>query len=136
MIGRQDTGGSMGTKSWVVAGLVCVVAGFSARPTPAAGCDPAGGAEFICGLNGPEDLLRGPETDWVLVSSMGTGKSHLYAVDAKTRTPTALYPADRAREQQDKRTYSACPGPLPKGALDSHGIDLRSKARGKGTVFV
>jgi hypothetical protein len=126
----------MNAKSWVFAGLVCTVAAFSVRPAHAAGCEPAGGAEFICGLNAPEDFVGVPETSWVLVSSMGVGKSHIYAVDSKTRTPVALYPADRAREQQDKKTYAACPGPLAKNSFGSHGIDLRSTGRGKGTVFV
>lgn len=125
----------MNTKAWILAALVCA-AGFSVRPAHAAGCEPKGGAEFICGLNAPEDFVRVPDTNWVLVSSMGEGKSHLYAVDAKTRVPTALFPADGAHEQLDKKTYATCPGPLPKGAFASHGLDLRSKGRGKSTVFV
>jgi sugar lactone lactonase YvrE len=126
----------MNTKSWVFACLVCTVATFSARPAHAAGCEPAGGAQFICGLNAPEDLIGVPNTDWVLVSSMGEGKSHLYAVDAKSHTPTALFPAAGAREQWDKKTYASCPGPLPTGSFAAHGVDLRMKARGKGTVFL
>jgi hypothetical protein len=126
----------MNTKSWLLLGLVCAAAALGARSAHAAGCEPAGGAEFVCGLNAPEDLIDVPHTDWVLVSTMGVGKSHLYAVDAKTHTPVALYPADSAREQQDKKRYGSCPGPLPKSSFGGHGIDLRSTGRGKGTIFV
>jgi hypothetical protein len=125
----------MNMKSWLFVALVGAIGAFSLRPAHAAGCEPAGGAQFICGLNAPEDLIRVPDTDWVLVSSMGEGKSHLYAVDSKTHTPTALYPAAGAREQQDKKTYGSCPGPLPQGAFAAHGLDLRMKGR-KGMVFV
>ena len=124
----------MNTKAWGFALLVCVL-GSNALPAHAAGCEPAGGAEFICGLANPEDLIRVPDTNWVLVSSMGEGNAHLYAVDAKTHAPTSLYPAESAREQQDKKTYSSCPGPLPKGIFGAHGIDLRPKGKGKGTIY-
>jgi hypothetical protein len=126
----------MNTKTWIFVGVICVLGALGVRPAHAAGCEPEGGAQFICGLNAPEDFIAVPNTDWVLVSSMGEGKSHLYAVDAKTRTPTALYPATGARERQDKKTYGSCPGPLPQASFSSHGLDLRMKGRGKGTVFV
>lgn len=123
----------MNTKSWACALLLCA---FALYVSPArAACEPANGAEFICGLNNPEDLIRIPDTQWVLVSSMGEA-SHLYAVDARTHAAVALYPAESAHEQQDKKTYATCPGPLPKGAFGSHGIDLRPKGRGTSTVYV
>jgi hypothetical protein len=121
------------TKSCAFALFLCVLA-FGSVPAQAA-CEAADGAEFICGLASPEDLIRVPDSNWVLVSGMGEGKSHLYAVDAKTRAPTSLYPADNAREQQDKKTYAACPGPLPKGVFGAHGIDVLPKGRGVHTLY-
>jgi hypothetical protein len=124
----------MNTRSCLFVLLVGVLA-LSTMPARGAACDPVGGAEFICGLASPEDLVRLPETQWVLVSAMAEGKSHLYAVDAKTHAPVSLYPVDGAREQQDKKTYASCPGPLPKGTFGAHGIDIRPKGGGMHTLY-
>jgi hypothetical protein len=128
-------GGSMNTKSYVFALLLCTLA-LSAVPAHAAGCDPVDGAEFICGVRNPEDLIRIPDSRWVLVSSMGEGHSHLYAVDSKSRIAVALFPDESAHERWDKKTYGSCPGPLAKGKFDSHGVDLRPGAGGVSTVYV
>jgi len=60
----------MNTKSWVCALLICTAVAFSARPAHSAACEPAGGAELICGLTAPEDIVRVPDTNWILVSSI------------------------------------------------------------------
>ncbi len=124
----------MNMKSCVFALSLCALA-LCASPARAA-CEAADGVEFICGLANPEDLIRVPDSRWVLVSSMDDGMSHLYAVDAQTHEQMVLYPADSAREAQDKKTYARCPGPLPKGVFGSHGVDLRTKQRGLHTVYV
>lgn len=123
----------MNTKPYAFALLLCTFA-LGAVPAHAA-CEGADGAEFICGLAAPEDLIRVPETQWALVSGMAEGKSHIYAVDAKTRVPTSLYPVQGAREKLDKKTYASCPGPLPKGVFGAHGIDVRPKVRGTHTLY-
>ncbi len=114
--------------------LLVAVVGLSSVPARAA-CDPVGGAQFICGINAPEDLIRLPQTQWVLVSAMAEGKSHIYAVDSKTYGPVRLYPIEGAREVQDKKTYAACPGPLPKGTFGAHGIDLQPNGAGKHKLY-
>lgn len=119
-------------------GLILGVLALGSLPAQAA-CDPVGGAQFICGFDAPEDLIKVPDTQWVLVSAMAEGKSHLYAVDAQSHAKVSLYPADSAREQQDKQTYASCPGPLPKGVFGAHGIELvpqsKNKGAGKHTVY-
>lgn len=115
--------------AWVLA-----VLGLASLPAHAE-CDPADGAEFICGMAAPEDLIRVPDTNWVIVSAMAEGKSHLYAVDSRTRSPTSLYPTATVRERHDKKTYGSCPGPLPKDTFGAHGVDLRPTGRGKSVLY-
>ena len=108
--------------------------GLIASPAFAA-CDPADGAEFICGMGSPEDLIHVPQTSWIIVSGMAEGSSHLYAVDSRTKAPKSLYPVTGARIQQDKKTYASCPGPLPEGTFGAHGIDIRPKGGGKHALY-
>jgi hypothetical protein len=121
------------SRSYVLASLVCAL-GFESLPAHAA-CDPADGAEFICGLASPEDLIRVPGTSWVIVSGMAEGKSHLYAIDSRTRAPLGLYPTETVHEKQDKKTYASCPGPLPKGTFGAHGIDVRPTSAGHSMLY-
>jgi hypothetical protein len=123
----------MNTRSCAGALLWGVLA-FSTVPARAA-CEGADGAEFICGLAAPEDLIRVPESEWVIVSGMAEGQSHLYAVDARTKAPVSLYPVANPREQHDTKTYASCPSPLPKGTFGAHGVDVRPKGRGKHTLY-
>jgi hypothetical protein len=114
--------------------LALVTLGFFTSPASAA-CDPVDGAEFICGMGSPEDLIHVPATSWIIVSGMAEGSSHLYAIDSRTKTPTSLYPVAGARIQQDKKTYGACPGPLPERTFGAHGIDIRPKGGGKHALY-
>jgi hypothetical protein len=111
--------------------LLVGLSGLATVPARAA-CDPAGGAEFICGVTNAEDLVRVPDTQWVLVSGMSdTGQGHLYAIDRKAKTPVSIYPGEGAKDQLDKKTYASCPGPLPQGTFGAHGIDVHAKSAGK-----
>jgi SMP-30/Gluconolactonase/LRE-like region len=123
----------MNTKLYVTA-LLLTTLGFATVPAHAA-CDPVDGAEFICGMGSPEDLIHVPGTSWIIVSGMAEGSSHLYAVDSRTKAPKILFPVAGARVQQDKKTYASCPGPLPAGTFGAHGIDVRPKGRGMHTLY-
>jgi hypothetical protein len=112
--------------------------GASQMTGAAAACDPDGSTQFICGLTAPEDLIRVPGTDWIIVSGMADAASHkgfLYAIDAKTRAVKTVYPVPTAKVNHDRKTYGACPGPLPADAFGAHGIDVKPNGNGRHTLY-
>lgn len=118
--------------------LGSAAAGVSQTASAAAGCEADGSTQFICGLTAPEDLIRVPDTNWIIVSGMADAASHkgfLYAIDAKTRAVKTVYPTANAKVNHDKRTYGACPGPLPADAFGAHGIDVQPKGNGVHTLY-
>jgi hypothetical protein len=123
----------MNTRFYVSALLLASLAAVTV-PVQAA-CEPVDGAEFICGMGSPEDLIHVQQSSWIIVSGMAEGSSHLYAVDSRTRTPKSLFPVAGARLQHDKKTYASCPGPLPEGTFGAHGIDVRPKGAGKHALY-
>jgi hypothetical protein len=101
-------------------------------------CDADGSTQFICGLSAPEDLIRVQDSNWIIVSGMADAASHrgqLYAIDAKTRAVKSVYPVANAKVNHDKKTYGACPGPLPSDSFGAHGIDVKPKAKGVHTLY-
>src|SRR5688572_21888373 len=109
----------------------------SSRPLqaqPPAGCAPAAGLTFICGLQNPEDVVPVPGTRWLLISGMAPGAG-LNVVDTQAKAVRALYSPGTAGSRADKTRFANCPGPLdPKQAV-LHGFALRPAAGGRYTVY-
>ena len=99
-----------------------------------AGCAPAAGLTFICGLQNPEDVVLVPGTRWLLTSGMAPGAG-LNAVDTQAKSVRKLYSPDVASARADKARFASCPGPLdPKQAV-LHGLALRPAGAGRYTVY-
>lgn len=125
---------------------LALVAAFPARaatPAPAAAsatpanCEPAGNLSFICGQQGPEDLVPVAGTPWVIASSLGDGALRL--IDSRNRSASVLFPARTAVDRPDTATYNACPGPLSateKAAFKGHGLAVRAVGDGTHRLFV
>lgn len=114
----------------VVTGLAVAIASSLAisaqAPQAPAGCQPAGDVQFVCGQNGPEDLVVVPGAQWVIASSYG-GNGGIYVIRASDRTATLAYPGASPRDRFDKKTYAACPGPpdaAAKAKFLTHGLSL------------
>src|SRR5215475_6114597 len=87
-------------------------------------CAPAGGLNFICGLQAPEDLVQVPNTRWLIASGMMAG-SGLHLIDTQAKTARTLFGPDSSSSRPDKTKFAACPGALdPKQAI-LHGLSLR-----------
>jgi len=103
----------------------------------ATGCAPAGNIQFVCGQEGPEDLIYLPGTDWVVASAMaGSGGIRLISVHDKTST--RLYPSADAKEQLNKKTYDTCPGAPDaddKAKFTTHGLALRVGRNSTHTLY-
>jgi hypothetical protein len=124
--------------SWVLGAAAVVAVPPANAGEGAASCEPDGATQFICGLGSPEDLIHVPGSNWILVSGMAdpaTHRSELYAVDAKTHAFKTVYPVADARVNHDRKTYGACPGPLPGETFGAHGIDVQPKGNGLHTVL-
>jgi len=90
-----------------------------------AGCDPVGNLRFVCGLAGPEDLAVVPGGRWVIASGMAQSGG-IRLIDMKDKSTTVLFPGASPKEQFDRTTYGACPGPAKHEDFRSHGLYLRS----------
>ena len=98
------------------------------------GCAPAGGLNFICGVQNPEDLVLVPSTRWLVASGMAPG-SGLHLVDTQGKMVRNLYAADVATTRPDKTRYAKCPGPLDPKQATLHGLSLRPAQAGRYTVY-
>jgi hypothetical protein len=101
-------------------------------PGPAAPpCSPGDG--FVCGQQGPEDLVA-LGAEWAVASAYaGTGGVTL--IRLRDRTSLTAYPADSAKERLDAATYPNCPGP-PRGAFTTHGVYVAPGAGPLHKLFV
>ena len=98
-------------------------------------CSAAADYGFVCDLRNPEDLVRVPDTKWIIASGMAPGAA-IYLIDSEQKTWTALYPGVAPRARQDMGTFGACPGSPDPNQLVSHGLNLRPGANGHSTLYV
>jgi hypothetical protein len=97
---------------------VAALSAIAAQPSTRAPACVASEA-FICGQQGPEDLI-GMGADWAVASAYeGTGGVAL--IRLRDRKGITVYPSAAAKEQLDSKTYPGCPGP-PRGAFTTHGV--------------
>jgi DNA-binding beta-propeller fold protein YncE len=124
--------------------FLCLPAATFAQPpaqTPPPPCVPAGpsgNVQFVCGHTAPEDLVLVPGSEWIVASSYG-GTGGIRIVNVKTKVTTLAYPSSTAKEQQDTKTYAACPGPpdaAQKAMFTTHGLALREGKNGLHTLYV
>ena len=109
------------------------VAGAQAPASPA-GCAPAGGLNFVCGVQNAEDLVLVPNSRWMVASDMAPG-SGLHIVDTQAKTVRNLYAVGTANTRADKTKYANCPGPLDAKQAVLHGLALRPAADGRYTLY-
>ena len=104
----------------------------------AAGCDPLGDVRFICDQVGPEDLAVVPGSQWVIAGGMAANAA-IRLINVRDKTTTVLFPAATPSERWDKKTYSACPGPIDltqRERFRAHGLYLRPAKNQVHTLFV
>jgi hypothetical protein len=114
---------------------------FLARPTVSgqqdAGCSPLGSIRFVCGQQGPEDLVAIPDSPWI-VASVFSGAGGINLIHTGERTSTRAYPATTSRERRDAKTYDTCPGPPDAGdqaKFLTHGLALRAGSNATHTLY-
>lgn len=101
---------------WTAAALAAAVPALPTAAqvpaaTPAAICE-ADGVRALCGYRQPEDMVRVPGTDWLLVSQTATNGG-LTAIDIRDGSSRRLFPAPSAKIAFDRQRYADCPGAPP-----------------------
>ena len=125
---------------------ICLLSWLSvsrgAAQAPASSLPPSCGAlgdlRFVCGPDGPEDLVAVPRTPW-LVSSAFNGAGGIHLVDTAKNTSARIFPTAAAAERLDAATYASCPGPLQgedRTSFRTHGLDLKTGSRSMHTLYV
>lgn len=119
--------------------VACVSGLIRAAQTPAApsSCAPIGELRFVCGPEGPEDLVAIPQTPW-LVSSAMAGAGGIYVIDTSKNTSTKVFPTASSAERLDAGTYASCPGPLQgadRASFVTHGLYLKRGPRTTHTLY-
>ena len=128
-----------GSRVFVVCLVACVSAAIIAAQTPAApsSCAPIGALRFVCGPEGPEDLVAVPRTPLLVSSAMG-GAGGIYVVDTSKNTSAKVFPIAASAERLDAGTYASCPGPLQgpdRTAFVTHGLYLKPGPRSTHTLY-
>ena len=92
---------------------------------------------FVCGPDGPEDLVAVPRTSW-LVSSAIAGDGGIYVVDTAKGRSIKVFPTATSAERLDAATYASCPGPLQgedRTSFRTHGLYLKAGGRSTHTLY-
>jgi sugar lactone lactonase YvrE len=108
----------------------------AAPPPPA--CQDTAEAQFVCGQQGPEDLVVVPGSQWVVASAYA-GTGGIYLIRTSDRTSTVAYPGAGAKERFDAKTYKACPGAPDAGTkakFQTHGLYLLNGNNNVHRLFV
>jgi dipeptidyl aminopeptidase/acylaminoacyl peptidase len=92
-------------------------------PGPPPPCVDAADIQFVCGQQGPEDLVLVPGGAWVVASAL-SGSGGINVIRVSDRTSTKAYPAASAKDRRDAKIYSACPGPPDASKFTTHGLSL------------
>jgi len=121
----------------VALGVVLVAIGVTSQiRAQAPSCDPVGEIRFVCGQDGPEDLVAVPRSPWLVASAYGASGG-LFAINTKEASSTKLFPSATAADRLDK-TYASCPGPLQgedREHFRTHGLYLKEGRRGVHTLY-
>jgi hypothetical protein len=99
-------------------------------PGPPPPCVDTADVQFVCGQQGPEDLVVVPGGAWVVTGVFG-GSGGINLIRVSDRTSTKAYPAASAKDQLDAKTYTSCPGPPDVSKFTTHGLSLLP---GRGNV--
>ena len=110
---------------------------------PAAGCEPDGPLNYVCGPVNAEDLVRLGNTRWLVTSGMdgplnggAAARGHLYLVDHERKTWSDWFPGTSPVFRQDTTLFKDCPGPVDPTRFSAHGLSVREQAAGRFRLYI
>ena len=110
----------------------------SAQPpqqAPPPPCVDAADVRFVCGQQGPEDLVVVPGGAWVVTGVFG-GAGGINVIRASDRTSMKAYPSALSKDRFDRKAYPACPGPPDVSKFTTHGLSILPGRRNVHRLFV
>jgi len=110
----------------------------SAQPPPQAPpgpCVDTPDVQFVCGQQGPEDLVVVPGGAWVVTGVFG-GTGGINLIRVSDRTTKKAYPAASASDKFDRNAYPTCPGPPDVSKFTTHGLSILPGRQGVHRLFV
>jgi hypothetical protein len=126
-------------KTLIVAAVsVAVVGSIVVAAQAPAPCTPAGDIQFICGQQGPEDLVVVPGSQWVVASVYG-GSGGINLIRVSDRRSVLAFPTDADKIRFDSKAYVGCSGPPDKSAkakFTTHGLSLQAGRKSVHRLFV
>jgi hypothetical protein len=91
---------------------------------------------YIVGPIASEDLVRIPDTGWLIASGMNVGRpAHLYLIDTERKSASILFPTDGPSAQATAQPSAACNGPPDLARMSTDGLALRAGAGGVHTLY-
>jgi hypothetical protein len=116
-------------RRWLILSVLAVGA--------AAAADASGALRYITGPVASEDLVRVPDTDWLIASGMNVGRpAHLYLIDTVHKSASILFPMDGVTAQAPAQPTGACNGPPDLARMSTDGLALRAGTGGMHTLYV
>ncbi|MDB5453480.1 MAG: hypothetical protein JWO33_2058, partial [Caulobacteraceae bacterium] len=109
----------------------------SAAPTPVAApqaCPPAGGVDFVCGVEGPEDLVPIPGTRWLIAGGLPPGAG-MKLIDTAAKTARPFFTGAPSQLRPDTKAFANCPAAPDLRTFRTHGLYLRSQGGGRYTLY-
>lgn len=99
-----------------------------------ADCKSSNGLNFICGPVGSEDMVRIPNTPYIIASGLGLGKpGQLYLLDTRNRQVRSAFPVDTV--SQTKPSTTGCPGAPDTSRGSYSGLGLRQDKDGAIHIY-
>jgi hypothetical protein len=119
----------------VVGAVVAIAAGVSMHLSLAqSACVSSVGLNFVCGLQAPEDLVRVPNTKWLIASALRSG-SGLHLIDTQTKAAREFFSARVSSFQPDTTKFDSCPGPFDPARAGFVGLYLRPAGTDRYTLY-
>lgn len=104
------------------------------------GCAASGELRYICGPRNAEDIVRLPDSQWLVVSGMSAQgqnptSGHIYLLDHETKAYEEWFPGAAPVMRPDPM-FGACPGPINTASFSSHGLAIRAQAGGRHRLYM
>lgn len=110
-------------------------AGTSApAATSAQTCTPAGGLDFVCGVERPEDIVPIPGTRWLIAGGMSPGGG-MKLIDTAAKTARPFFTGAASQLRPDTKAFANCPAAPDVKTFRTHGLYLRAQGEGRYNLY-
>jgi len=99
-------------------------------------CAPSDGLSYVCGPVASEDLVRLPDSRWLIASGLNVGApAHLYLIDAHRKRATIAFPPETVTPPPQSPSKMGCDGPPDLQRMSLDGLALRPGAARRHILY-